>query len=122
MQIPEIKQRLSIATVLAHYQLNSNKNNHLQCPFHEDDKPSLRVYPDTNTYHCFGCSKSGDVIQFIQDKEQCSKHEALKKASKMAGEHIIQTIRAKPSMQTDLPGWRICRNMALISWRYPYLF
>jgi DNA primase len=73
----------------------------LQCPFHEDDKPSLRVYPDTNTYHCFGCSKSGDVIQFIQDKEQCSKHEALKKASKMAGEQIIQTIQAKPSMQTN---------------------
>jgi len=72
MQIPEIKQRLSIATILAHYQLKSNKNNHLQCPFHEDDKPSLRVYPQTNTYHCFGYSKTGDVIRLIQDKSNAA--------------------------------------------------
>jgi DNA primase len=82
MEIQDIKTNLSIESVLAHYQIPV-KNNHCKCPFHEDDKPSLRIYPETNTYHCFGCGKTGDVIQFIQDYEKLSKHEALKKAASL---------------------------------------
>jgi DNA primase len=35
------------------------------CPFHDDTDPSLAVY-DNNTYYCFGCGTSGDVIKYIQ--------------------------------------------------------
>ena len=34
------------------------------CPFHNDPTPSFAIYPETNTYTCFGCHKSGDVISF----------------------------------------------------------
>ncbi|HIP35314.1 MAG TPA: hypothetical protein EYG85_00490, partial [Crocinitomix sp.] len=44
-------------------QLSVNKNNHAKCLFHKDSKPSLRIYPKTNTYTCFGCDKTGDTIQ-----------------------------------------------------------
>ena len=81
MEISDIKSRLSIQTVLNHYNLQANKNGMLKCPFHEDDKPSLKVYPDTNTFNCFGCDAGGDVIEFIQRKENCNKHEAIKRAS-----------------------------------------
>ena len=80
MEIEEIKRRLPILTVLAHYKIQQDKHNQILCPFHEDDKPSCKIYPETNTYHCFGCGKTGDVIQFIQDIEKCSKHGALLKA------------------------------------------
>ncbi|WP_409371810.1 CHC2 zinc finger domain-containing protein [Saccharicrinis fermentans] len=39
------------------------KNNMLKCPFHADDKPSLKVYPNTNTFNCFGCAANGDRKQ-----------------------------------------------------------
>ncbi|ALO13851.1 DNA primase [Salinivirga cyanobacteriivorans] len=84
MQIPDIKKRLPIMSVLAHYGIKMNKNDHIICPFHKDDKPSCKIYTDTNTYNCFGCGKTGDVIQFIQDKENCSKHAALKIATELA--------------------------------------
>jgi DNA primase len=91
MQIPDIKNRLPITKVLAHYNIKIDTNNHIKCPFHQDDKPSCKIYQDTNTYNCFGCGKTGDVIQFIQDKENCTKHEALKIATGLAGEETQNT-------------------------------
>jgi DNA primase len=84
MEIQEIKSRVSILTVLAHYHLKPNRTNHIKCPFHEDDKPSCRIYPQTNTFHCFGCNAKGDTIEFIQKKEGIAKHEAILKAQEMA--------------------------------------
>jgi DNA primase len=98
MDIKEIKQRLSIATVLAHYGLRAESNK-LCCPFHEDKTPSMQVYPTTNTVYCFSsnCTLHGrslDVIDFIKEKEQTTKHEAIKKAESLTGE-IIPTITIK---------------------------
>jgi len=36
------------------------------CPFHDDKHPSFVVYPDSYTFHCFGCGKHGDVIDFLR--------------------------------------------------------
>jgi hypothetical protein len=66
MEIQEIKKRLSIIAVLQHYNLEPDRNNHIKCPFHEDGKPSCRVYPETNIFHCFGCSATGNQIAFIE--------------------------------------------------------
>ncbi|MDO8613268.1 MAG: CHC2 zinc finger domain-containing protein [Dehalococcoidia bacterium] len=35
------------------------------CPFHRDGRPSLAVYPDNDSYFCFGCGAGGDVIDFV---------------------------------------------------------
>lgn len=85
MEISEIKSRLSILQVLSHYNLIPDKNSLLKCPFHEDKTASLQLYPKTNTYHCFGCGKTGDVIQFIEEYDKCSKHEAIIKAKELTG-------------------------------------
>ena len=86
MEIPQIKAQLSIHTVLQHYGLKPERGNLLNCPWHEDKTPSLQIYPRTNSYHCFGCSKSGDVIQFIEDYEQLTKREAILKAKALIGQ------------------------------------
>ena len=96
MEINDIKHRLSILTVLSHYQLQPNKNNLLTCPFHEDKTASLQLYPATNTYHCFACGKTGDVIQFIQDKEGITKHEAILKAESMIGAAVPEPSQSQP--------------------------
>ena len=36
-------------------------------PDHHDDTPSMTLHLDTNRYHCFGCSRSGDVVQWVRD-------------------------------------------------------
>ena len=83
MQIPEIKHQLSIKTVLETYGLKPDKNQMLNCPFHEDKTPSMKIYEKTNTFHCFGCGATGDQIEFIQKKEKITKHQAILKAKSL---------------------------------------
>jgi len=85
MEIPDIKQRLSFLTVLNHYGIHPDRNKQIKCPFHADDKPSCRIYPATNTFHCFGCGATGDQIEFIEKHEGIAKHEALIKAKQLCG-------------------------------------
>jgi len=91
MQIPDIKKHLPITKVLSHYGIIPDKNNHIKCPFHSDDKPSCKIYAETNTFHCFGCGATGDQIEFIEKYEKCSKHAALKKATELTGEETKNT-------------------------------
>ncbi|WP_299466270.1 CHC2 zinc finger domain-containing protein [uncultured Microscilla sp.] len=88
MTIPEIKQNLSITTVLAYYGLSVNGNNRMCCPFHNDTKPSMEVYPKSDTVFCFSsnCEAHGkpiDVIDFVMHQEKLSKHEAILKCKSL---------------------------------------
>lgn len=79
MEISAIKERLSLSEVLKHYNLQP-KNSMLKCFMHDDKTASLQVNLEKNFYKCHACGKTGDVIQFIEDYEKISKHEAIKKA------------------------------------------
>ena len=90
MEIPEIKIRLTLATVLNYYSLKPDKNLRLNCPFHEDKTPSLQVYYKTHTAYCFSSNckthgKSLDVIDFVMHKENTDKHNALLKCVEILG-------------------------------------
>ncbi len=75
-----VRESVRLADVLALYHLQPNRAGFLHCPFHSGDRsPSLKVYPDQNTWHCFGCGKSGTVIDFVMEMERCSFVDALKK-------------------------------------------
>lgn len=101
MEIKEIKKKLGITTVLAHYNLKADKNHMLNCPFHNDTNASMKIYPQTNTFNCFGCGKNGDQIEFIQEKEQLTKHEALLKATGLCG--ATGSVNNKPKQVENQP-------------------
>lgn len=82
MQIPEIKTLLTIMTVLESYGYKADKNNMLRCPFHEDKTASMKIYTSTNSFHCFGCGKSGDQVEFCTLKEG-NKHKGIIKATEL---------------------------------------
>lgn len=75
-----VKESVRLADVLSLYHLQPDRAGFLHCPFHSGDRsPSLKVYLDQNTWHCFGCGKSGTVIDFVMEMERCSFVDALKK-------------------------------------------
>lgn len=93
MQISQIKQSLTLEQVLKNYNLQPNQNKMLNCPFHEDKTASLQVNLQKNLYKCHACGKKGDQIQFVEDFEKITKHEALKKCTEMAGNDCFTNVR-----------------------------
>lgn len=89
---PSAKQRLKeidIVDVISTYLILKQRGNKYiaNCPFHSEKTPSFTVYPETNTYHCYGCGAHGDAISFVQEKENLSFVEA---SQKLASEYNLE--------------------------------
>lgn len=55
------------------------------CPFHSEKTPSFVVYPENQSFYCFGCGKGGDVIRFIMEAEHLDYPEAVRFLAARAG-------------------------------------
>ena len=75
-----VKELVRLTDVLARYNLTPSRAGFLHCPFHLGDRDaSLKIYPATDSWYCFGCGEGGDVIDFVAKMERCSFAEALKR-------------------------------------------
>jgi DNA primase len=57
------------------------------CPFHAEQIPSFTLYPNTGTFHCYGCGKRGDIINFLREKEGMNFNQALDALDRFSAEH-----------------------------------
>lgn len=55
----------------------SGRNLTSLCPFHNERRSSFYIYPETNTYHCFGCQENGDAIKLARHLYGISFQEAI---------------------------------------------
>ena len=55
------------------------------CPFHNEKTPSFAVYPDSNSFYCFGCGAGGDAVSFLMRMERLDYVEAVKALSQRVG-------------------------------------
>ena len=73
----KIKNAVSVREAAEHYGLSVNRSGMARCPFHEDHSPSLKL--NEEYFFCFGCQKTGDVIDFVAELFQISRSQAAKK-------------------------------------------
>lgn len=85
--ITELVQRSDIVDVVQSYvQLRRRGRTHTGlCPFHNEKTPSFVVYPETQSFYCFGCGAGGDVITFIKRINNVDYVEAVKFLAGRAG-------------------------------------
>ncbi len=56
---------MPLTDVIERYVGEKPNRGKLRCPFHGEKAASFTIYQN-NTYYCFGCSESGDVITFVR--------------------------------------------------------
>ena len=86
--VDDVKARLDIVEVIGGYTRlqKAGKGFRAPCPFHQERTPSFYVYPERQSWHCFGaCGTGGDVIAFIAKKENLDFNGSLKMLADRAG-------------------------------------
>lgn len=106
--IQEIKSHINLPGMVQRYAVLNGRNKAI-CPFHKEKTPSLSVNPNKGLWHCFGCGKGGDAIDFIMLAESVTFKNAVKLLAFEAGisldnsGKIDQTLRSKwQKRQRDL--------------------
>ena len=61
------------------------------CPFHKEKTPSFNVSPQRQIFHCFGCHKGGNVFRFVQEYENVSFPDAVRRLAERAKIPLEQT-------------------------------
>lgn len=83
----ELEARSPIEDIAAGYVQLKRRGKNLVglCPFHNEKTPSFNLYPDNNSYYCFGCASGGGVIQFVMNIERLDFPEAVRWLAQRAG-------------------------------------
>ena len=100
--IDEVKQRADITEVISQYTTLTKAGRTLKglCPFHSEKHASFFVYPEQQSWHCFGaCNSGGDVFTFVMKKEGLSFGEVLRLLAQRAG--VIIPSRAEKEADKD---------------------
>ncbi len=85
--LQELRDNNEIVSVIENYVelKRSGSTYSCRCPFHSERTPSFHVYPNTQSYYCFGCGAGGDVITFIRTIENLDYIEAVRFLAQRAG-------------------------------------
>lgn len=89
--IDDIKARLDLIDVVQSYTplKKAGRSYKGLCPFHNEKTPSFVVFPDTQTWRCFGaCGDGGDLFSFVMKAEGWDFSETLKVLAERAGVEI----------------------------------
>jgi DNA primase catalytic core len=85
--VERVREAIDIVDLIGGYiQLRkAGKNFKALCPFHQEKTPSFYVFPETQSFYCFGCGASGDAISFLMRIEQLDFRDALERLAERAG-------------------------------------
>ncbi|MBS5088697.1 MAG: hypothetical protein KHZ36_13090 [Clostridiaceae bacterium] len=74
----KVKEGVSMQQVAEYYGLKVNRKGLCLCPFHQDQRPSMKIYPDGKGYYCFSCGSGGDQIKFVARYQDVGNYEAAR--------------------------------------------
>ncbi|MGZ3645533.1 MAG: DNA primase [Ktedonobacteraceae bacterium] len=72
------------------------------CPFHNERTPSFYVFPESQTWRCFGCNEGGDVFTFVEKQQGVDFREALHYLAEKAGVAVEEYGSANPEQEREV--------------------
>ncbi len=89
--IDEVKSKIDIVELVSGYVKLSRSGRNFKgiCPFHSEKTPSFFVFPEQQSWHCFGaCGTGGDIFSFVMKKENIDFGQALQLLAEKAGVQV----------------------------------
>lgn len=110
--IDEVKQKLDIIDIASQYTKlqKSGRNFRGLCPFHQEKTASFYVFPDRQSWHCFGaCGTGGDVFSLVMRAESLEFGEALTRLAQRTG---VTMERGGRKEDAERDRWRVANSTA----------
>ena len=104
--VDDIKARLDILEVVGQRVplQRSGRSYKGNCPFHQERTPSFNVFPERQSWRCFGaCATGGDVISFVMRAENLEFGEAIRQLARQVGLPMPD----RQGARSDNPAYRI---------------
>jgi len=98
--VEEVKRRIDLVEYIGRVTRlqKSGRNFRGLCPFHTEKTPSFYVFPDRASWRCFGsCGEGGDLLSFVQKRENLEFRAALHQLAAEAGVEITPESTARRS-------------------------
>ncbi|AWX42797.1 DNA primase [Metamycoplasma cloacale] len=95
----KVLQQTDIVSIIGEYLPLKKRGNDYwtNCPFHGEKTPSFSVNAKRQIFKCFGCSKGGNALKFIELYENVSAIDALKKLAQKVNIDISPYIKTHTS-------------------------
>lgn len=99
----KIKDRIRITDLLSRLSLEPSRAEFIRCPAHADNSPSLKIYPESDSFYCFSCTAGGSVIDFYMLYADVDFSTAAEKLAGMygIGREMTRADRASAWMSTQ---------------------
>ena len=112
--IEELKYRSDIEQIVSPYVRLKRSGRNLTglCPFHSEKSPSFVVYPENQSFYCFGCGAGGDIITFVRQIEHLEYVEALRFLAEKAGMTLPEDARDDETARVRLRVLELNREAA----------
>ena len=115
-----IKQSVTTRQAAESYGIHVDSHGMAVCPFHDDRRPSMKV---DETFYCFGCGATGDVITFTSRLFGIAPASAARKLAMDFGisldEESEYPVLPKSRAQLEFKTW--VHESLVTLWRYNQL-
>ena len=93
--IDDIRNRADIVEIIGSHVALKRRGSDFWglCPFHREKTPSFKVSATHQAFHCFGCTKSGNVFTFVMEMENVDFVGAIHLLARRVGVRIPETDR-----------------------------
>lgn len=127
-QIDELASKIDIVDYIGQTEELQRKgqNYFINCPFHpQDDTPSLCIYPDNNSWYCFGCKCGGNVINWIMKKSNVSFKDAVTMVANNVGISIedykeSKSLHLLKTLKNDKNKKQVITDRNILDWNTDY--
>ncbi|MHC4721039.1 MAG: DNA primase [Planctomycetota bacterium] len=110
--VTQVQQANDIVDVVTEHISLAKKGREMVglCPFHDDHRPSMYVNPAKQIFKCFACGAGGDVLKFVQMRENLTFPQAIQRLAERVGIKIqpIKTRKDK-TRQPDVDPNRLAK-------------